>query len=385
MVLNERLVTEMNEKSILPESQAGFRRGRGAMDDVYILHHQIEKELLKEGGWVYALFVHLKAAFDTVDRECLWECMERRGLSEKLIVAAREIYREIVTSVRVGGIESEMFWTMKGLRQRCPLSPSLFACYISDIEEMFRGVQAEGIVVGREKVSCLAFADDLVILAKDECGMNEMKKNLQRYFKRKKLEVNVKKTKMMVFRKKGRKGEEKVWPWGDRIIDTVKEFKYLGFKFTTTNTVKAHIRERRVKAMQIMGMVWSIGERIFGHDVRRRMKMSDSLVRSVLMYGVEIWGWKEYAETEAVQEKYLRWMLALRKETPGYIVREECKREKLRVYTGKRAVKYDERLKEREVCRILYECWKEKKRKQGKNITRVDKDIMKDWDTHGWK
>ncbi|KAJ3650014.1 hypothetical protein Zmor_021727 [Zophobas morio] len=242
MVLNERLVTEMNEKRILPENQAGFRRGRGAMDNVYILHHLIEKELLKEGGRVYALFVDLRAAFDTVDRECLWECMERRGLSEKLIVAAREVYRETVTSVRVGGIESEMFWTTKGLRQGCTLSPSLFACYIA-------------IVVGREKVWCLAFADDLVILAKDECGMNEMKKNLQRYFKRKKLEVNVEKNKMIVFRKKGRKGEEKVWRWEDRIIDTVKEFKYLGFKFTTTNTVKAHIRERRVKAMQIMGMV----------------------------------------------------------------------------------------------------------------------------------
>ncbi|KAJ3656121.1 hypothetical protein Zmor_015219 [Zophobas morio] len=88
MVLNERLVTQMNEKSILPESQAGFRRGRGAMDNVYILHHLIEKELLKEGGRVYTQFVDLKAAFDTVDKECLWESMERRRLSEKLIAAA---------------------------------------------------------------------------------------------------------------------------------------------------------------------------------------------------------------------------------------------------------------------------------------------------------
>ncbi|XP_063911876.1 uncharacterized protein LOC135128721 [Zophobas morio] len=113
--------------------------------------HKKEKELLKEGGRVYALFVDLRVAFDTVDRECLWECMERRRLSEKLIAAAREIYRKTVTSVRVGGIESEMFWTTKGLRQGCPLSPSLFVCYISNIEEMFRGVQAGGIVVGREK------------------------------------------------------------------------------------------------------------------------------------------------------------------------------------------------------------------------------------------
>ncbi|XP_063922071.1 uncharacterized protein LOC135136631 [Zophobas morio] len=149
MVLNERLVTEMNEKCILPESQAGFRRIRWAMDNEYILHHLIEKELLKEGGRIYALFVDLKAVFDTVDRECLCECMERRGLSEKLIAAAREIYRETVTSVRVG-VEGEMFWTTKGLRQGCSLNPSLFACYISDIEEMLEEYKREELWWGEK-------------------------------------------------------------------------------------------------------------------------------------------------------------------------------------------------------------------------------------------
>ena len=32
------LVKNMNEKSMLPESKAGFRRGRGAVDNVFILH-----------------------------------------------------------------------------------------------------------------------------------------------------------------------------------------------------------------------------------------------------------------------------------------------------------------------------------------------------------
>jgi hypothetical protein len=69
----------------------------------------------------------------------------------------------------------------------------------------------------------------------------------------------------------------------------------------------------------------------------RRMMIFESMVESVLMYGAEIWGWKKQEEVERVQEKYLRWVLGVERETPEYIVREECKskRSKLRVKAGK--------------------------------------------------
>jgi hypothetical protein len=50
------------------------------------------------------------------------------------------------------------------------------------------------------------------------------------------------------------------------------------------------------------------------------------------------------------------------RETPGYIVREECKRSKLRVKAGKRAAKFEDRIGGREECRILSECYREKKK-----------------------
>jgi hypothetical protein len=37
-----------------------------------------------------------------------------------------------------------------------------------------------------------------------------------------------------------------------------------------------------------------------------KMMMFESLIESILMYGTEIWGWKEQEELEKVQEKYLR-------------------------------------------------------------------------------
>jgi hypothetical protein len=64
--------------------------------------------------------------------------------------------------------------------------------------------------------------------------------------------------------------------------------------------------------------------------------------------GTEIWEWKEQEELEKVQEKYLRRVLGVDTETH-------------RVKARKRAVKFEEKMDGREECRILTECWREKK------------------------
>jgi len=45
----------------------------------------------------------------------------------------------------------------------------------------------------------------------------------------------------------------------------------------------------------------------------------------------EIWGWKEREKIERVQERFLRWMMGVSWRTPGYMIREELQREKMRL------------------------------------------------------
>jgi predicted nucleotidyltransferase len=59
-------------------------------------------------------------------------------------------------------------------------------------------------VVGRDKIWSLSFVDELVIVAKSEREMKEMVKSLGKYVRKKKLEVNVEKTRK-------RKSEENEW------------------------------------------------------------------------------------------------------------------------------------------------------------------------------
>jgi nucleosome binding factor SPN SPT16 subunit len=49
-----------------------------------------------------------------------------------------------------------------------------------------------------------------------------------------------------------------------------------------------------------------------------------------------------------VQEIYLRRMLGGDRETPNYIVRENCKRNRLKVRAGKRAGKLEDKMEGRE-------------------------------------
>jgi hypothetical protein len=174
---------------------------------------------------------------------------------------------------------------------------------IYDMDEMLKKAQARGSVVGREKVWSLAFRDDLVIVAKSEREMKEMMRGLGKYVRKKELEVNVEKTKMIVFNERMKKSEENEWRWEGRKIERVKEFKCLGCTFNDRATDKAHIREIVRKLNKEVGCVWTKGERKWRDDFRRRMMIFESMIESILMYGAEIWGWKEQEEVE--KEKYL--------------------------------------------------------------------------------
>ena len=80
-IIRSRLVKEVEEKRILPEGQASFRKGRSTLDNVYVLNHIIQRAKGKRKK-LYSMFVDLKAAFDRVDRKLLWEIMEKVGISK---------------------------------------------------------------------------------------------------------------------------------------------------------------------------------------------------------------------------------------------------------------------------------------------------------------
>jgi len=146
------LTTEIEEKGILNDTQNGYRKGRSAIDNIYVINTAVEAELKKDKGKLYAFFSDLKAAFDTVDRSLLYDKMKKLGIREEQINAIRNIYNETSNVVKINNLTSEPFWITVGLKQGCPLSPILFALYTADLENVMQKGQAGGAIIGRKKV-----------------------------------------------------------------------------------------------------------------------------------------------------------------------------------------------------------------------------------------
>ena len=121
-ILQARLQQYMNHE--LPDVQAGFRKGRGARDQIFNICWILEKarELQKKTS-ISALLT--AKAFDCVDHNKLWKILKEIGIPEHLTYLLRKLYTGQETTVRTGYGTTDWFQIGKGVRQGCILSRCL--------------------------------------------------------------------------------------------------------------------------------------------------------------------------------------------------------------------------------------------------------------------
>lgn len=195
-ILAEKLKEEVEGKGILPPNQTGFRKGVAIIDNIYVLNYLINKQVKRKRKLIL-MFLDLRAAFDLVDRRQISETMRKKGLKKGLVRRCEEVMRETVSRVRMGETCGERFWTVRGIGQGCPLSPSLFTLLLADVKEELRRGGWRKVKPKERKIYTLAYADDMVMLAEDEEGMKGLMSRMEKYLEGKGLELNVEKTKVM--------------------------------------------------------------------------------------------------------------------------------------------------------------------------------------------
>ena len=100
-VLSCRITEWCNKNNLIPEWQAGFRKNRACLDNIFVLNSIIQLRVKRSKGKLYAAFVDFKSAFPSVNHQLLWEKLRRKGLSTKIINILNHLYNGVSASMRV--------------------------------------------------------------------------------------------------------------------------------------------------------------------------------------------------------------------------------------------------------------------------------------------
>lgn len=124
------------------------------------------------------VFIDFAKAFDSVAHEHLIHVLKERGLDSHIIRLIKDSDEEVCTRIKVKEGTSPPIEMKVGVKQGDPMSPLLFNIAVDPLTRKLESM-GEGYRFGGEKVTTLAFADDLVLMSSSWAGMQHNIKILE--------------------------------------------------------------------------------------------------------------------------------------------------------------------------------------------------------------
>ncbi|XP_062841273.1 uncharacterized protein LOC134300780 [Trichomycterus rosablanca] len=309
-VILNRLISNISEVN-LPESQCGFRPGRSTTDMIFVVR-QLQEKCREQNLDLYAVFIDLTKAFDTVNREALWKVLYKLGCPRKFVTLIRLFHDNMTGLVLSGGEVSEPFAIANGVKQGCVLAPVLFnlffACVLNqalgDIEDgVYIRYRLDGSLFDLRRLSAKTktveklilealFADDCALMAHTESALQLIVNKFAEASHLFGLTISLGKTEVLFQPSPSStdltacrpsisiKGTE---------LKTVEEFRYLGSVISSDGSLDKEINARICKASQALGR---LRVRVLNqHNIRQstKLKLYKSVVLTSLLYGCETW------------------------------------------------------------------------------------------------
>ena len=204
-ILHNRLMIWCTKENIFSNFQFGFRPNHSTTDSIFIHSTLIESQLSKKQKKLYTCYIDFTKAFDTVIWEILWKKLVKLGIAEngKFLKMLKAIYAKVTAQIITPFGLTPKITLFKGLRQGCILSPLLFILFINDIKDYLSQTNGHEMFIGNFSISHLLFADDLVIFSQSVIGLQRYLNTLDQYCKTFKLNINLSKTFIVVYRRGG--------------------------------------------------------------------------------------------------------------------------------------------------------------------------------------
>ena len=175
------------------------------------------------------------------------------------------------------------------------LAQSFLLYILNDLNHYIK-VSSHGVLVDDIPVHSLLYAEDLVLLAQDIENLPSQLDVSDTYSKSLKIEVNLDKSKVMLFQKqKSCAKSTKIKPWaiGDKEVKECVSYKYLGITIKSNGSFSIHIDTIKEKARKAYFSLISRSKEWGRFQPRLFLYLFVHTVAPIINYASEIWGLEE--------------------------------------------------------------------------------------------
>jgi hypothetical protein len=288
IILNKRLDNFLLDNNIIHESQIGFTKKARTSDHLFVMKCLIDKYINTGNKRLYACFVDFHKAFDTVIHEGIKLKLLQLNINSLFYKIICNMYKYSSISVKLDNKLTKPFSPGIGVRQGDVLSPNIFKIFLNDLSTLLEEDQANSVSLSNKHIGALLYADDLVLISDNQNSLQVKLNLLNNYCRDWCLDININKTKIIIFNKRGHLITEK-FSVDNTDIECVKHYKYLGIILSSSGSfkeAKSYLYKKALKS------AFKIYKDIKHTDppIRTLLHLFDHLVKPIVTYGSEIWG-----------------------------------------------------------------------------------------------
>ena len=258
----------------------------------------------------------------------MWDALTRKGIEGNFLRVWKSLYSKLKSCVKVDENLTNYFDCTIGTRQGCVGSPKIFSLFINDLISYLESKLNQGIFITTDidDVLTLMFADDVSCFADTVVGLQRLLNELSVFCKSVGLHINFDKTKIIVFRNGGPLRMTEKWVFDGKNIEVVSFYKYLGIFFTPKLVWTKTLESQALQGLKASASIFKFQKNFGFFSPQDIFKLFDTIVKPVLCYGSEIWGYRYYDKIEKIQSKFCKRFCCLSANTSDFMALGECGR-----------------------------------------------------------
>ena len=283
-IINERMVEVIS----LTQAQGGGKKGSSTRDHVFLLRGAMI-HAMKTQKKMFVTFYDVSKAYDRADVEDMLVTVWERGLKGKLWRLMKCLNTNLTAKIKTRHGLTEEILRIAGGKQGGKNFGFLFAKMMDVLAEDAEHDDKLGVLFEDLRITLLEWVDDVVTFAIGPAQQDYALTCVNEFAVKHKLKWGKEKCKVMEVGKSQYVNTK--WNLGDLVIDSCKDYKYLGDWIMRDGKNKRNIEDRECKVMTATRKIISYcGNGVIREmQMKALMKLHETCTMATLLTNCEAW------------------------------------------------------------------------------------------------